>query len=366
MKDEFSREEMCCLWLQYAPVSAWRGIDRLLNEYGSASGIYDSFSPAMAETIGKDGFTILNGLRSKGPDVLLADLDNAGIHPVLRPGEGYPSRLRDIPSPPRGLFVMGRLPGNDIPAVAIVGSRRDTRYGRAQARRIARELAESGVVIVSGLARGIDTAAHEGALEGGGITVAVLGNGLPGIYPGENRSLADRIISSGGAVISEYAPGAKPLGYHFPIRNRIISGLSDAVLLIEALRKSGTASTVHHALSQGREIFALPGNVDAPGSELPLQLLKEGAGICTGGEDILSGMGWRRDVKQVSFSDLMGLSEEDRSDPILSALEKEEKTFEELLDETGLSLQEINTSLTLLELEGRIEKRGGRAYALRR
>ena len=363
---DYTREEICCLWLQHAPVSAWRGIDRLMNEHGSACEIYDRFSPGMSDILGRDGWAVLEGLRSKGPDGLVMQLESAGIGAVTRAGEDYPDSLRHIPSPPRALFVKGRLPGSDCPAVAVVGSRRDTRYGRAQAKRIARELAQNGVVIVSGLARGIDTAAHEGALEGGGITVAVLGNGLPGIYPPENRDLADRIVASGGAVVSEYAPGAKPLGYHFPIRNRIISGLSDAVLLIEAMRRSGTASTVHHALSQGREIFALPGNVDAPGSELPLQLLKEGAGLCTCGEDILTAMGWRRKASQISFADLMDLTDEDRADPVLSALEKEEKTFEELLDETGLSLQEINTRLTLLELDGRIEKRGGRAYALRR
>ncbi len=362
---DYSREALCTLWLQWAPVSAWRGIDRLLTEHGSAAALFDAFSPDMEGAVGHEGYSVLSSLRVKGPDTLLRDLERSGITPVFRGDEGYPANLNTIPSPPRALFVRGTLPDSEMPAVAIVGARRDTRYGRTQAQRISRELAGSGVAVISGLARGIDTAAHEGALEAGGVTVAVLGNGLPDIYPPENRALADRIVAAGGAVISEYPPGAKPLGYHFPIRNRLISGLSDAVLLIEAMLRSGTASTVHHAISQGREVFALPGNVDAPGSELPLQLLRDGAGLCTRGEDILEAMHWRRRVKQLSFDDLRPFTDEDRADPILRALEKEEKTFEELLDETGLSLPELNTRLTLLELEGRIEKRGGRAFALK-
>ncbi|MCR4887364.1 MAG: DNA-protecting protein DprA, partial [Clostridiales bacterium] len=202
-------------------------------------------------------------------------------------------------------------------------------------------------------------AAHEGALDAGGHTVAVLGSGLGQLYPPENRDLARRILESGGAIVSELAPDTQPLPYHFPVRNRIISGLSGAVILIEARQKSGTHSTVNHALDQGREVFALPGSLDAPGSELPLQLLKEGAQICTCGQDVLSFMRWKAPpAAQSTF-----LPDEEESDPILQALALEEKTLEELIGETGIPAAQLSAQLTVLEISGKIERRAGRAYA---
>ncbi|MCR4886676.1 MAG: DNA-protecting protein DprA, partial [Clostridiales bacterium] len=216
--------------------------------------------------------------------------------------------------------------------------------------------------IISGLARGIDAAAHLGALDAHGRTVAVLGSGVGNLYPPENRELAERILAEGGAIVSELAPDAPPLPYHFPVRNRIISGLSQGVLLVEAQQKSGTHFTVDYALSQGREVFALPGNVDAPGSELPLALLKEGANLCTCGSDILCRMGWEEKAPlQNSF---LPDHEEKEKDPVLRALALEEKTLEELIAETGLTASELGTQLTLLEISGKIERRAGRAYAL--
>jgi DNA processing protein len=162
-------------------------------------------------------------------------------------------------------------------------------------------------------------------------------------------------------VISEYPPDTPGLPYQFPIRNRIISGISHALLLIEAAEKSGTHSTVNHALDQGREVFALPGNVDSPGSALPLKLLKEGANLCTCGADIVAALGWERRLpQQVS---LLEGDPDAENDVILSALALEEKTLEELIELTGLSASELSMQLTLLELNGRVERRAGRAYA---
>ncbi len=359
---DYSLEDLSLLWLQYAPVSAWRGIDRAISEYGNAEGVYREFGVQMESSFGHEGFELLRKLRVAGLDRLVTELDQKGIVPLFRHRDGYPSQLKNIPNPPRVLFCKGNLPEANMPSVAVIGARRDTRYGRTQAGRIARELAQNSVAVISGLARGIDTAAHEGALEGNGTTVAVLGNGLDTVYPPENKDLAERIVRSGGAVISEYAPGSKPMGYHFPIRNRIISGLSDAVLLIEAMRKSGTASTVNHALAQGREVFALPGNVDAPGSELPLYLLREGANLCTCAEDILQTMHWRHHLHQTTLFE--NISDEEEKDPVIRSLQREEKSFEELMDETQLNTQDLNIRLTLLELEGKIKKHGGQTYSL--
>ena len=356
---DYSREMLCRLWLQNADAASWNAVKKLLRQYGSAEKVWDAFSPEMKKELSDKGYRQLSEYRKLGRDRQLMDLDRMGVNISLASMADFPVRLKSIPDAPDILFVLGKLPPETMPAVAIVGSRHDTRYGREQTKRIARELAESGVAVISGLARGIDTAAHEGALEGNGVTVAVLGNGIKSVYPPENKDLAQRILQSGGAVISEFAPDSEPLPFHFPIRNRLIAGLADALLLIEARHRSGTASTVNHALAQGKEVFALPGNVGAPGSELPLQLLKEGAGICTEGADILDYMGWRRQEKQLTLFDVPAETE---TDPVLKALELEEKTFEELLEETGLSAPELGAQLTLLEMEGKVARLGGRAY----
>ena len=297
------------------------------------------------------------------PDEMKAVMSESGMWLLTPEDAAYPELLRRIADPPKALYVRGEIPRGNC--VAIVGSRRDTRYGRQQAFAIAKGLAENGVTVISGMARGIDTAAHEGALAGGGKTIAVLGCGADVCYPPENKVLMENILYSGGAVISEYPPGTQPLAYHFPLRNRIISGLSHALLLIEARLKSGTNSTVNYALDQGREVFSLPGNVDAPGSELPLKLLKEGAQLCTSAEDILLSMGWKTEGSGAEdFAEQMSFTDSD--DPILRALALEEKTFEELAEETGLSPGDLSAALTLLEMEDTIEKRAGRAYALKK
>jgi DNA processing protein len=192
-------------------------------------------------------------------------------------------------------------------------------------------------MVVSGMAEGIDAAAMKGALRAGGFVAAILGGGVDVIYPYANRRLYEDVAAT-GVLLSEYPPGTPAEAWHFPVRNRIISGLSDGVLLIEAQEKSGTHSTINYALNQGREVFALPGNVDAPGSELPLKLLKEGAQICTCGADILAHMEWEG-IKAAQESFLPDDTEE--SDPVLRALAMEEKTLEELLTETGMPVEEL-------------------------
>ncbi|MBE5783501.1 MAG: DNA-protecting protein DprA [Clostridiales bacterium] len=359
---EYTKEQLARIWLQCAPMSGWNKLAKLKERFQSAQGIWDHFTPELFHFLGEPLFAHLADMRMLKCRPYLDMLDQIGGQTMFCGEENYPALLSQISHPPDVLFIRGQLPPPDTPAMAIVGSRSSTRYGSTQARRIARELAERGVTIVSGLARGIDAAAHLGALEGGGRTVAVLGCGLMQQYPPENKELAQRIIQEGGAIVSELAPDAQPLPHHFPVRNRIISGLSHGVLLIEAREKSGTHSTIQYALDQGKEVFALPGNVDAPGSELPLKLLKEGAALCTGAEDILSLMNWKiRPPEQLSFvSDECPKEEED---PILRALSLEEKNLEELLQETGLPIDALSTQLTLLELNGQIERRAGRAFA---
>ena len=358
---DFTDEQLARVWLQCAPMGAWNRLNALRESMGGALEVWRRFTPVLYETLGHENFSVLADSRAVRCGPILRALETLNAKALFLGDEDYPTALTPIENPPDVLFVRGSLPPPGTPAIAVVGSRRATRYGYAQARRIARELAEKGVTVISGLARGIDAAAHLGALEGQGHTVAVLGSGVGNLYPPENKELGERILAQGGAVVSELAPDAPPFPYHFPVRNRIISGLSDGVLLIEAQRKSGTHFTVDYALSQGREVFALPGNVDAPGSELPLALLKEGAALCTCGEDILCRMGWKEKApEQNSFLP----QEEEEQDPILRALAMEEKTLEELIAETGLSASELGTQLTLLEISGKVERRAGRAYAL--
>ena len=359
---EYTKEQLARMWMQCAPMSAWKKLQEWTRHLGGAEQLWDVFSPDFHAMLGDQAYADLSDARESRCSKLLYQLDSLQAHPVFLGDPEYPALLSEISSPPQVLFCRGQMPPRDAPAIAIVGSRASTRYGSSQARRIARELAMQGVVIVSGLAKGIDAAAHWGAIEGGGKTVAVLGSGVGVIYPPENKELAQRILSGGGAIVSELAPDAQPYPYHFPVRNRIIAGFSDGVLLIEARLKSGTHTTVNDALDQGREVFALPGNVDAPGSELPLQLLKEGAKMCTCAADITEAMGWASpQAEQATF-----LPEETPADPILKALQLEEKTLEELIAETGMNASQLGTQLTLLEISGRIERRAGRAYALRR
>lgn len=339
-------------------MGVWNKLAALKEELGGAEKIWAQFSPAHYDYLGESAYALLADLKRTQCREILSLLDSLSAKALFFGDHDYPFGLSSIANAPDVLFMQGALPPPHAPAIAIVGSRRSTRYGMTQARRIARELAEQGVTIVSGLARGIDSAAHQGALDAGGKTIAVLGCGISQYYPPENKELARQIIEKGGAIVSELAPAAPPLPHHFPVRNRIISGLSDGVLLIEAQEKSGTHSTINYALNQGREIFALPGNVDAPGSELPLKLLKEGANLCTCAGDILSLMHW--EAPKAEQSSFLPAEEED---PILHALRMEEKTLEELLQETGLSVDALSTQLTLLELNGQIERRAGRAFA---
>ncbi len=367
-----SHELRCRLWLALADGVSLRGRKQLLNRYGSYAALHDAFPGDAGQVLAPRLLAKLGRLKAAGLERLVERLDALGIQVAfLQASQEYPLLLSQIADPPDLLFYKGTLIGEEERSIAIVGSRRETRYGRNNAQAIARGLAVEGVTIVSGLARGIDTAAHKGALEAGGRTIAVLGSGHSCLYPRENADLAERIVQSGGAIISELPPNTEPLAYHFPVRNRIVSGLSHGVLLVEAREKSGTLITVGHALDQGREVFALPGEVDAPGSQIPHRMIREGARLCTCAADILEDMGWissspvqegtqeQMDLQVYSqFSGEAGL--------IQQALANEERSFEELLASTGLSITDLNSHLTLMELDGWVESLPGRSYRLKR
>ena len=199
----------------------------------------------------------------------------------------YSKDLQHIPDTPKQLFVRGKLPLKRIKSIAIVGTRKPSTYGREIATKIATECAQNGIVVVSGLALGIDSIAHRATLDAGGITIAVLANGVDKIYPRSHEALGQRILQNNGAIISEYPNGTPAQPWQFLARNRIISGLADAVVVVEAASRSGTLSTANHALDQGKEVFAVPGNINSPLSAGCNQLIKNGANPLTSVEDLL-------------------------------------------------------------------------------
>ncbi len=356
---KYSEEARALIWLSMSESLTPRGRRLILDGKSTAAEALSGFDASSRTLIGDRAYRELSEAAA-GLDSTVSRLEELGIRALSTADGDFPARLQGIPDAPELLYIKGTYAPK--PTVAIVGSRRDTRYGREMAKRIARDLSEAGVTVVSGLARGIDTAAHQGTVQAGGLGIGVLGCGLDTMYPKENTELAGEMLKLGGCLISEFPVGAQPLPYHFPRRNRLISGLADGVLLIEATLRSGTQSTVNHALEQGRTVFALPGNVDAPGSELPLRLLKDGAELCTCASDILTNL----KISAPAPDPVPGSPAAPSDDPVLSALEREDKTFEELLEETGLPAASLTAKLSLMELDGQIDRLPGRSYAIHR
>jgi DNA processing protein len=272
----------------------------------------------------------------------------------------YPQALRQLPDPPALLYGCGKLP--EGPALAIVGTRHPTPFGRIFTRQLAEELAAAGLTIVSGLARGIDAAAHRGTLNGGGKTVAILGCGLDRVYPQENADLYQQIIEH-GALISEYPPGSEPLAAHFPGRNRIISGLSKGTLVIEASRNSGSLITAEFALDQGREVMAVPGGVDRKTSYGPNLLIKQGAHPVTEASEILEILGINPGARKIPLLNTKStLNLPEPAGRVLSKLDLTPRHSDELAGESGLTPMELSAILLQLELQGYAEKLPGGRY----
>lgn len=206
---------------------------------------------------------------------------------IYQADNNYPEKLRNIYTPPTKLYLLGEEKILNKPSIAIIGCRQASDYGKTVAFRFAYELAKRGIVIVSGLARGIDSCGHLGAVKAKGKTAAVLGSGFSHIYPAENKNLCKDILQNGGCILTEYEPSSKPEKYHFPARNRLISGLSEGVLVVEAKEKSGTLITVDYALEQGKDVFIIPGNITSSNSYGTNDLIKQGAKLVTNVEDIL-------------------------------------------------------------------------------
>ncbi|MBW1988635.1 MAG: DNA-protecting protein DprA [Deltaproteobacteria bacterium] len=318
------------------------------------------FPPRIAKSVAKS--------RLSGP--AKEELDSAAKNPrfsvTTQHDPDYPPLLRHIADPPPYLYVYGELAPTEK-CVAVVGSRNATRYGLSATRRICKDLARAGVVVVSGMARGIDTAAHEGALAGGGKTWAVFGCGLETIYPPENKGLYHEIVDKGGAVVSEFALAEPPKASNFPVRNRVISGICKATVVVEATAKSGSLITAGQALEQGRELFAVPGSINSFKSAGTHALLKQGAALADSARDIL-------DFLAASFTDMERLPLEKKEPPPAGEITQDEAAVLEVLGPYPVHIDILARRLAMdagklagllltLELKGLVVQEPGKLFS---
>jgi len=372
-------------WLYLAKIKGLSSGRRkvLLEMFGSPEEIYKAGEPLLRNIPLLEDFHIQQILDYRKIDFEKESetIDKMGINFVTHDDEDFPERLKDIPDAPSFLFYKGRLPDKNLPSVAIVGSRKCSIYGRETCIRFSEKLAEAGIVIISGMAAGVDGFAHRGAIRVNGKTIAVLGCGVDICYPTVNRDIYDAlskvndtstVLSNDqattldhGCIISEYYPKEQALPYNFPQRNRIISGLCDILLVVEAGRKSGTFITVDHALEQGREIFAIPGRIGDTVSDGCNSLIKSGAMIATEPEDIIN------ELK--GHYEMLLAHEKKRKTNLISKLEGDEKKVFDRLEvmptqiniiseRSGIDCGTLSQILVSLELKGMVEEVGKNLY----
>ena len=283
------------------------------------------------------------------------------INSISPEKHSYLQIITTIAKVPKRLYFIGTLPDERLPSVAIVGTRKPTTYGKEVAHQLAYDLASKGIVIISGLALGIDAIAHRAALEAKGRTIAVQANGLNSIYPATNRQLAIQIIQQGGALLSEYEPDVEARAYRFLERNRIVSGLADAVIVVEAAIRSGTLATVTHALEQGREVFVVPGNITSPLSSGCNALIKQGASIATCANDIIEVIAPQLLEQQMRLT--LGSTSEESI--IIELLKSGVRDGDELQAKSDTDAATFATTLTMLEINGIIRALGGNQWTLK-
>lgn len=299
-------------------------------------------------------------------DQELAEAEKLNVQIMARDDPAYPENLQNIYDPPPILYVKGELKKTDQKAIAIVGTRQATQYGLESARKFSYLLAQMGITIVSGLALGIDTAAHQGALEAKGRTIAVLGSGVDQIYPATNRDLAKKIANS-GAIMSEFSLGFMPDTWTFPQRNRIISGLSLGVIMVEGHYDSGAMITAKLALDQGREVFAVPGQIELDQSKGPHWLIKQGAKLVETVDDVLEelhiGLNLKTDNRESKIENRkLELSDEERK--IVETLTRGPKHLDLIAQESNLTIPQVSSLLTQLEIKGAVRQTPGKRFVL--
>jgi DNA processing protein len=370
----YTREETYHIWLASIDGVGPITFASLLGIFGTPEGVFLNApkNPGLLDGVPRFGKRtaqlLINSCNEEHITKFFANMEKKGVMAVPRISPQYPRQLLDVFAPPLVLYCRGRL---ELLAheriVAVIGTREPTPYGRNVAGRIARVLGENGVLVISGMAKGIDVCAHLGALEGHGDTIAVLGNGVDIAYPADKAYVYEQICRD-GLAISEYIPGTQPAPGNFPARNRIISGMARGVVVVEAGEKSGTNITVNYALEQGKDVFAVPGSITSRTSISTNQLIKSGCEVVTSEEDVLEYYGWggrtpRRSIAaKVKAAPPVQLSFQERM--LADALEVGEKSFDELYELSQFSMPELFTLLAELELKGVIAQKPGRVYVL--
>jgi len=340
----------------------------LIEHLGSVRSILDCPKSSLERIPGigpKIADKIINGSKAADVDkeIKLAERNSVKIVPFT--SDEFPHNLKLIYDPPLVLYIKGDIIKSDTVALAIVGARRCSYYGQSQAERFAIQLAQAGFCVVSGMARGIDTSVHTGAIKGKGRTIAVLGCGLGAVYPRENTELAEKIASQ-GAVISELPMATPPSNRNFPPRNRIISGLSLGVLVVESTLWSGSLITAKWALEQGKEVFAIPGNIDSNYSRGTNKLIKEGAKLVEDINDIVEELGPLAEAiyikDNIKVEDIRSLSLNSQENKIFSLLSSTPKAIDEITTESGLPVSNVSSILMILEVKRLVKQLSGKRF----
>lgn len=357
----YSQAERQFIWLSESLGSGSKAFLKALPPSGNLNEIWEEperILPFMRPTQFK---RLMDNRREDWIDSRIEAMEREDVYAVFQMGADFPDPLRFIPDPPSILYVRGQLPDASRHMIGIVGTRRPSRDGLRATKDIARGLSQNGVCVVSGLARGIDSAAHEGCLEGDSPTIAVLGVGHDRCYPPENRDLAEMIVCRGGALISEYPPGTPVCAGNFVKRNRLISGLASGTLLVEGAENSGAMITLQETERQGRVRFALPGSIYQANSIAPNALLQDGAVPVVRFENILSHMGWERTTAPEKKAQPVSRPQGDEG-RVLDALDREDLSFGEIAQATGLEAGPLATMLTLMEMRGLVSALPGKVY----
>ena len=364
--------EVYLSWLASAGIPAGYLRD-LLASFPDPAGIHADIARGHTEPYrmllpGKTADTLRQSTGTKCMEKWAVLLEKNRIHAVRQGDAGYPDVLLTLDDSPAILFYQGNLSLAGRTSAAMIGSRSASWKGVAAAEKTARSLSDNGITIISGLAYGIDAAAHRGCMKGKSPTIAVLGCGLDQDYPAGNASLKREILEQGGLLLSEYAPGDKPLGWHFPVRNRIISGLADCLIVMEARIRSGSMTTVQHALAQGRDVFVYPGEPDNPKAEGNHLLRREGAIFFTSAEDIMEDMHWldkKKEVRHNSDCAVPGVELNPAEKGVMDQLASGEHSFDQLCAVLDRPAGELMSLLTVMQIRGLIEAMPGKLYRIR-
>ncbi|HEY3297273.1 MAG TPA: DNA-processing protein DprA [Armatimonadota bacterium] len=349
-------------WIRLAKLEFPKRAVTLLDHFGSPEAIFQASTHEFMDVQGITAKTVekIRALAQQPVEKEIQALEKIDARIVTYHDPDYPQNLRQIFDPPAVLFVRGEILEGDRFAVAVIGTRKPSEYGRSLAMKISSDLSKRGLTIVSGGARGIDTSAHTATVQSGGRTLAVLGCGIDVAYPYENRGLFTKIAET-GALISEFVPGTKPDAWRFPARNRLISGLSLGVLVVESKASGGAMITATIAAEQGRDVWALPGGTDSEVSVGPHRLIKDGAKLIESADDILAELGIESEAPEREHASLPSNLTVEQS-AIVQLLSLHPKHVDDIIQESGLSAAAANSNLTILEMLGLIRRVPGNSY----